>query len=67
MYFIFSKIKITVCIQTAYSDMHNKTNRGVLIMEQTLQKRKALHQPVGNLHVGFERIKLVGGKYVILY
>lgn len=23
----FSKLKITVCIQTAYSDMHNKTNR----------------------------------------
>lgn len=36
--------------------MHNKTNHGVLIMEQTLQKRKAFHQPVGNLHVGFERI-----------
>ena len=36
--------------------MHNKTNRGVLIMEQTLQKRKAFHQPVGNLHGCFERI-----------
>jgi len=35
-------------------------------MEQTLQKRKPFHQPVGNLHVGFESIKLLDGKYVIL-
>lgn len=42
--------------------MHNKINCGVLTMEQTLQKRRALHQPVRNLHVGFESIKLIGGK-----
>lgn len=33
--------------------MHNKFDRGVLIMEQTLQKGKPFDQPVRNLHVDF--------------
>lgn len=48
--------------------MHNKTNRGVLIMEQTLQKRKAFHQPVQKIcMLVLREYKLIGGKWVILH